>query len=150
MTVIDQMEVAMKKFIISHLVKSEYLNHHGTLFAGRTAEWLVEAGFITVAAEHGRPQDIVCINIHGFTFKKPVQKGDILTIHGRIVKAGRTSLMVHVKATCEIEGGKNVEGFITFVCIDSDTNKPKAHNIVLDEPTDAEELELRKQALEVM
>lgn len=45
----------MKVFKISHLVKSEDLNHHGTLFAGRTAEWLVEAGFVTAAAEHGRP-----------------------------------------------------------------------------------------------
>lgn len=32
----------MKEFKISHLIKSEDLNHHGTLFAGRTAEWLVE------------------------------------------------------------------------------------------------------------
>ena len=29
-----------------HLVKSEDLNHHGTLYAGRNAEWFVEAGFI--------------------------------------------------------------------------------------------------------
>ena len=35
----------MKVFKISHLVKSEDLNHHGTLFAGRTAEWLVERRF---------------------------------------------------------------------------------------------------------
>lgn len=48
----------MKVFKISHLVKSEDLNHHGTLFAGRTAEWLVEAGFVTAAAEHGRPQAV--------------------------------------------------------------------------------------------
>ena len=62
-------EYAMKVFKISHLVKSEDLNHHGTLFAGRTAEWLVEAGFVTAAAEHGRPQDVLCVNVHGFTFK---------------------------------------------------------------------------------
>lgn len=94
----------MKEIKISHLIKSEDLNHHGTLFAGRTTEWLVEAGFIAAAAEHGRPQDILCVNVHGFTFKKPVQKGDILTIYGRIVKTGTTSMMVHVKALCEIEG----------------------------------------------
>ena len=34
---------------IYHLVKSEDLNHHRTLFAGRGAEWLVEAGFIAAA-----------------------------------------------------------------------------------------------------
>jgi len=39
----------METLTIYHLVKSEDLNHHGTLFAGRGAEWLVEAGFIAAA-----------------------------------------------------------------------------------------------------
>ena len=38
-----------KQLIIHHLVKGEDLNHHRTLFAGRGAEWLVEAGFIAAA-----------------------------------------------------------------------------------------------------
>ena len=139
----------MKEYKISHLVKSEDLNHHGTLFAGRTAEWLVEAGFIAAAATHGRPQDILCVNVHGFTFKRPVQKGDILTILSRIVKAGTTSLMIHVKALCEIHGGQSVEGFVTFVCVDADTKKPKPHGISLDETQDEAELALRARALEV-
>ena len=33
---------------ISRLVKSEDLNHHGTLFAGRGAEWFVEACLFTI------------------------------------------------------------------------------------------------------
>jgi len=32
--------------VTMRLVKSEDLNHHGTLFAGRTAEWFVESGRI--------------------------------------------------------------------------------------------------------
>ena len=36
----------IKSFSTYHLVKSEDLNHHGTLYAGRSAEWFVEAGFI--------------------------------------------------------------------------------------------------------
>lgn len=139
----------MKEYRISHLVKSEDLNHHGTLFAGRASEWLVEAGFITASAEHGRPQDILCVNIHGFTFKKPILKGDILTIAGRIVKTGRTSMMVHVRAFCEIEGTQGVEGFITFVCVEPDTKKTRVHGIELDETDDAFELELRERALNV-
>lgn len=139
----------MKEYRISHLVKSEDLNHHGTLFAGRASEWLVEAGFITASAEHGRPQDVLCVNIHGFTFRRPVQKGDIVTIMGRIVKTGTTSLMVHVRAVCEIEGVQNVEGFITFVCVEPDTRKKRVHGIVLDETDDPYELELRERALDV-
>ena len=52
--------------------------------------------------------------------------------------------MIHVKAMCEIAGGQNVEGFITFVCVEPDTKKKRPHNIVLDETTDPEELELRE------
>ncbi len=139
----------MKEYKISHLIKSEDLNHHGTLFAGRTAEWLVEAAFIAAAATHGRPQDILCVNVHGFTFKKPVQKGEILTMHSRVVKAGNTSMMVHVKALCEIEVEQNVEGFVTFVCVEPDTKKTRPHGIVLDEPENQEEAELRERALTI-
>lgn len=137
----------MKEYKISHLVKSEDLNHHGTLFAGRSTEWLVEAGFITAAASHGRPQDVLCVNVHGFTFKRPVQKGDILTITGRIVKVGVTSIMVYVKAVCEIDQIKNVEGFLTFVCVEPDTKKKRPHGLVMDEPEDEQERELREKAI---
>ena len=54
---------------ISRLVKSEDLNHHGTLFAGRGgAEWFVEACFICGAKSYGKPENIVWVNIHGLTF----------------------------------------------------------------------------------
>jgi len=46
-------------FHYDRLVKSEDLNHHGTLFAGRSAEWFVEAGFIA-AASVLPPKNIVC------------------------------------------------------------------------------------------
>ena len=61
----------MEELTIYHLVKSEDLNHHGTLFAGRGAEWLVEAGFIA-AANLLPPQFILCLKIHGMEFTRPV------------------------------------------------------------------------------
>ena len=42
--------MSMKTFVTHRLVKGEDLNHHGTLFAGRSAEWFVESGFIAAAA----------------------------------------------------------------------------------------------------
>ena len=139
----------MKEYNISHLVKSEDLNHHGTLFAGRSAEWLVEAAFVAAAAEHGRPQDVLCINIHGFVFKKPVAKGTILTLKSRVVKTGNTSLLVYVMAVSEIEKTKHVDGFLTFVCLEPDTKKKRIHDVVLDETSDPEELEVRERALKL-
>jgi acyl-CoA hydrolase len=61
----------IKTFISHRMVKGEDLNHHGTLFAGRTAQWFVEAGFIA-AASLTHPKNILCLKIHGMLFKKPV------------------------------------------------------------------------------
>lgn len=136
----------MKEYSISHLVKSEDLNHHGTLFAGRSAEWLVEAAFVAAASEHGRPQDVLCINIHGFVFKKPVHKGTILTLKSRVVKVGHTSVVVYVRAISEIEKTQHVDGYLTFVCVEPDTQKKRLVNIQMDETTDPEELAQRERA----
>lgn len=50
-----------------HLVKGEDLNHHGTLYAGRGVEWMVEAGFIasSLATES---ENIVCMRINSYNF----------------------------------------------------------------------------------
>ena len=54
-------------YITHHLVKSEDLHHHATLFAGRSAEWFVESRFIAADALL-RPKSIVCLKIHGMTY----------------------------------------------------------------------------------
>jgi acyl-CoA hydrolase len=136
----------MKYYQISHLIKSEDLNHHGTLFAGRSAEWLVESAFVAAASQHGKPQDIVCVNIHGFTFKKPVRKGDIITFFSRVAKVGTTSITVFVKVMSEIHKTTHVDGFLTFVCVDQDTEMKQPHAIIMDEPADEEEKEIRERA----
>lgn len=136
----------MKEYSISHLVKSEDLNHHGTLFAGRSAEWLVEAAFVAAAAEHGKPQNILCVNLHGFVFRLPVQKGTILTFRSRVAKVGRTSITVYVKAVSEIEKTEHVDGFITFVCVESGTEQKVPAGFALDAPENADEAEIRVRA----
>lgn len=136
----------MKYFKISHLIKSEDLNHHGTLFAGRSAEWLVESAFVAAASQHGRPQDVLCVNIHGFTFTKPVPKGDITTFYSKVAKVGKTSITVYVKAMSEIYGTTHVDGFLTFVCVEPDTKNKRPHGITMDEPQDEEEKVIRERA----
>ena len=59
------------------MVKGGDLNHHGTLFAGRGAEWFVEAGFIA-AASLTSPESTVCVKIHGMVFTRPVKKGSVI------------------------------------------------------------------------
>lgn len=135
----------MKRYTCTHLVKSEDLNHHGTLFAGRMAEWFVEASFIAAAGLHGNPADIVCIKIHGMKFPTPVGKGSLLFLYSKVVRAGTTSLTVYTYSTAGNEDTVLTDGFVSFVCVD-DKGKKKPHNIVLPEPEDAHEAKLRDMA----
>ncbi|MGN0967967.1 MAG: acyl-CoA thioesterase [Oscillospiraceae bacterium] len=136
----------MRKYYTTHLVKSEDLNHHGTLFAARTASWFVEAAFACAACEHGDPSEIVCRNIHGMSFSSPVNCGDIVRFTARVVHVGTTSLMVHVDVVSELTGKKAVDGCLTFVTIDHATGKKKPHGIVLDAPEDEDEAQQRRDA----
>ena len=135
----------MKEFIVSRLVKSEDLNHHGTLFAGRTAEWFIEAAFIAAASSVGNPENIVCMNVHGLLFKTPVAKGDIITFKSKIVRLGTTSITIHTSIYSETREITPVDGFLTFIHVD-ENGKKIPHNLVLDETIDTEELKKREQA----
>jgi acyl-CoA hydrolase len=111
--------------VAMRLVKSEDLNHHGTLFAGRTAEWFVESGFIA-AASLLNPQNIVCLKIHGMFFTKPAISGDVLKFSSKVVFAGRTSLVSYIHV--ENNGAEKplVDGFVTFIHVNENT-RPSPH-----------------------
>ena len=139
----------MKEYETLHLVKSEDLNHHGTLFAARAAEWLIEAGFTTAACEHGNTDEVVLRSLNNLSFSKPVQKGSVMKFVSRVVFAGSTSLIVSVVAQNAITGEVAVEAYITFVTIEAGTGKKRVHKIVLDETSDETELYLRQKAQEL-
>ena len=130
-------------FYTDRLIKSEDLNHHGTLFAGRCSEWFVEAGFIAVASVLP-PNNIVCLKIHGLSFTKPLSSGEIASFESKIIQTGRTSLKVYVALKPRSQDEPVVKGFITFVHIDNN-GKAIPHGFDL-ELTDPDDLELNRQA----
>lgn len=132
-----------KTHSICRMVKSEDLNHHGTLFAGKTAMWVVEAGFIA-AASLTHPENIVCINVHGLLFKKPVQSGQIIRLESKVVMAARTRLVSYVKVLDNVSDLLCLDGFLSFVHVDLQ-GKPLPHGIVL-ECTDPEDIALMEKA----
>lgn len=126
--------------VVTRLVKSEDLNHHGTLFAGRNAEWFVEAGFIA-AAGITSPANVLCVNVHGLVFKKPVPSGSIIRYESRIVKAGRTSLLAYIQVFLQNDMRLLVDGFLTFVHVNRE-GRPSPHGVVVPEiPEDRPTLE---------
>ena len=124
--------------VTMRLIKSEDLNHHGTLFAGRTAEWFVESGFIASTSLLD-PKNVVCLKVHGMHFTSPANPGEVLKFDSKIVYTGRSSLVAYIticKATCP---KILVEGFATFIHVNEET-RPVPHNIVTEPLTEADRL----------
>jgi len=135
----------MKIYTSYKLIKMEELNHHGTLFAGRTAEIFVESGFTAASLEVKNPDQIVLVKIHSMTFNEPIQRGDVIKMESQIVRLGNTSLTAHITISSSVKNTTPVEGFITFVNVD-ESGKKIPHNLVLDETKNPRELELREIA----
>jgi acyl-CoA hydrolase len=139
------MKYPIKEFTTHRLVKGEDLNHHGTLFAGRGAEWFVESGFIA-ASYLLPPKSIICVKIHGLTFRQPVKAGECICFNSRIVNTGSSSLKAYVevhKANCK---DLIVEGFITFVHVDENTFAVP-HGIELEAVTEQDILLMERAKL---
>jgi acyl-CoA hydrolase len=131
----------------THLVKSEDLNHHGTLYAGRSMEWFVEAGFIAVAYDLP-PENIVCLQIHGIEFLYPVYGGSIISYSSRIIRTGNSTVTVYVEVKdCRCDARTILDGFITFCHVD-ETTKAVPHGLVYVPETERE-IELNKKAIEL-
>ena len=134
----------IKTFYTHHLVKSEELNHHGTLYAGRSAEWFVEAGFIA-AAGLVKPQNIVCLQIHGMIFKRPVKLGEVVCYESKIVLTGKSSMVAYVRVMAQDE--LMLDGFITFINVDHEGHA-RPHGVEL-ETNNEEEVEIQQRAREL-
>lgn len=124
-----------------HLVKGEDLNHHGTLYAGRTAEWFVESGFIA-AASMTKPENIVCLKIHGMTFSHPIRKGQLPVFTSRVVLTGETKIVSLIEV--RVLGKLAVQGFITFIHVDLE-GKPMQHDLNFV-PATPEDIALNEEA----
>ena len=139
--------MAIRKFATHRLVKSEDLNHHGTLFAGRTAEWFVESGFIA-ASNLLNPESIICLKIHGMQFSKPVKPGETVAFQSKIVYAGKSSIVAYISVSPKHHTNPAiVEGFITFVHVDKSTT-PQPHGIKIIAETE-EDKKLQALAIDL-
>ncbi|SHJ11291.1 acyl-CoA hydrolase [Dethiosulfatibacter aminovorans DSM 17477] len=134
----------MKNYETSKLIKSQDLNHHDTLFAGRLAEWIAEASFMGASdlyGKYGETDHLVAVEMHSMKYLGPSFNGDIIRFVSTGIQAGKTSLTVYTKALRNDTDVKIAECFVTFVCIDFDKQKIP-HNIVIGEPETEEEKEI--------
>ena len=133
---------------ILHMVRPQDLNHHGTLFAGQMASWLVEAGFIAASRLCGKPEDIVCVKINEMTFKKPINLGDIIEIKSRIANLGSTSITVYSEVFRKQDILPLVANMATYVSVDKE-NKPYPHGFKLPEEYIARNRDIYEAAVKI-
>ena len=138
----------MLELAIPHLVKPEDLNHHGTLFAGQMARWLIEAGLILSSRLTGKPEDIVCVQLNAMTFKKPVNNGNLIEIQTMVSYLGSTSLMVYSQVLREPETIPVITNSATFVTVDKD-GRPYMHGLKLPDSYIAKHRDVCEEALKI-
>ena len=131
-----------------HLVRPKDLNHHGTLFAGQMAKWLVEAGLIAAARLCERPEDIVCVRVNEMIFRKPVNNGDLIELRSRIAYLGTTSITVYSQVLKKHDAAPVVSNMATFVTVDKQ-NKPYEHGFKLTEEYIAKNHDIYQEALKI-
>ncbi len=135
----------LPRVVTTRLVKSVDLNHHGTLFAGRMAEWLVETGFLTARqALACDPRNIVCVRLHGMDFKRSAENGATVLLEGRVAHVGNRSLTVYVEcftlAPLTNERTQITEGFATFTKIVEGKSVP--HDLSVEPPQEPQAVAL--------
>ena len=107
----------------SHLVKSEDLNHHHTLYAGRCVEWCVEMAYITAERCFPTPRPLVFMSIRSLSIRAAARIGEILELSGRIDYLGESTIGVRIDGHKAQNGGDHkpvVTGTFLFCTIDEE------------------------------
>jgi acyl-CoA thioesterase YciA len=103
-------------------------NQNGDIFGGWIMAQVDVAGG-TVASRVARGR-VATVAVNSFTFKQPVQIGDILSLYADLVRVGNTSITVDVQVYAErgreeTKVVKVTEATLTYVAIDL-KGKPRA------------------------
>ncbi|MEW6688173.1 MAG: acyl-CoA thioesterase [Pseudomonadota bacterium] len=96
-------------------------NHNGDIFGGWIMAQVDVAGG-TVAGRVARGR-VATVAVNSFTFKQPVQIGDILSLYADLVRVGNTSITINVEVFAErgredTKVVKVTEATLTYVAID--------------------------------
>jgi acyl-CoA hydrolase len=118
-------------------------------FGGRVMEWIDICA--AVAAQRHCRQTVVTASMDDLHFHAPIKIGWIVTLHGRVIAAFRTSMEVGVTVTAEnpLTGERHIatSALLTFVAINRDGGKVPVPPLKLEteaERSAAQEAEARR------
>lgn len=102
-------------------------NADGTIFGGVILSYIDQAAYVEAMRQHhGR---YVTVAFKEVEFHEPVFVGDLLTLYADAVRAGRTSMTIHVKVCARRRTDPDTlvnvtEAEVVFVCVDA-AGRPK-------------------------
>jgi acyl-CoA thioesterase YciA len=101
-------------------------NQNGDIFGGWLLSQMDLAG--GVFASKLSKSRTVTVAIEAMNFRKPVYVGDLVTVHGTLVRIGKTSITIHLEAWVlrrkEVHSILVTDGNFTYVSID-DSGHPQ-------------------------
>jgi len=98
-------------------------NATGTIFGGVLLSYIDQAG--AIAAREYAPHTYVTVAMDSVVFKEAVFVGDVLSFYATVVRAGRTSITMHVNVSAERFADPRqivpvTEAELTYVAVDED------------------------------
>ena len=109
------------------LVRPQNLNHAGTLFGGTMMAWADEMAFVAASLTYPGCTFVTKV-VHEFNFVSGPVEGDIVKIVAEVLRKGRTSVTVGVKA---INARNQIELFHTEAVL---VNAKHGKSVPIPEP----------------
>jgi len=137
----------------TEIVFPHWTNHIDTIFGGKLVELMDITG--ALSAMRFAEDNVVTASIDALDFKMPVKQGDILELQGRVIHAGKTSMVVSVEVWSEPMFGRQkrfcCHGFFIYVAINEEGRPKRIPKLSVTTDKDREFWELgksiRKRAL---
>jgi 4-hydroxybenzoyl-CoA thioesterase len=139
------MGTGASRVVLRFLATPTDISYGGTVHAGKILEWIDRAGYACAVGWSSR----YCVTAYvgNVRFKRPVNIGDLVEAHARLIHTGTTSMHILVKilSADPREGTfvKATECIMVFVAVDSDGRSAPVPCL---QPSDDEELQLQKFA----
>ena len=125
--------------VMTEMVMPNDTNNLGNLMGGNLLRWMD----ICAAISAGKHCDCVAVTaaVDSVSFRHPIQKGDIVTLHSRVTRAWNTSLEVYIEVFTETVKDRARllanTAYYTFVALDDERKPTEAPEVI---PETAEEV----------
>ncbi len=138
-----------RELTLRFLAEPTDINFLGKVHGGAVMKWIDMAGGTCAAAWCGR--SVVTVYVGGIRFYKPIQIGNLVELHARLIHTGRTSMHI----TVDVQAGDPREGSFTqtthcitvFVALDNAGNPVE---VPAWKPRTREDIALEEYAVQMM